>query len=143
MIILDTNVLSEPMRADGNPIVANWLDRQIVDTLYLTTVNLAELLLGIELMPLGMRRSRLEARLGEIIDVFGERRMLVFDAKAARLFAILVARARASGHAISVADGQIAAIAAAHGFSVATRDTAPFIAAGVPVIDPWTSASGD
>jgi predicted nucleic acid-binding protein len=143
MIILDTNVLSEPMRADGNPIVANWLDRQIVDTLYLTTVNLAELLLGIELMPLGMRRSRLEARIGEIIDVFGERRMLVFDAKAARLFAILVARARAAGHSIAVADGQIAAIAAAHGFSVATRDTAPFIAAGVPVIDPWTPASRD
>jgi predicted nucleic acid-binding protein len=143
MIVLDTNVLSEPMRADGNPVVANWLDRQIVDTLYLTTVNLAELLLGIELMPLGTRRSRLEARIGEIIAVFGERRMLVFDARAARLFAVLVARARAAGHAIAVADGQIAAIAAAHGFSVATRDTAPFIAAGVPVIDPWTPVSGD
>ena len=72
------------MRADGNPVVANWLDRQIVETLYLTTVNLAELLLGIELTPLGMRRSRLEARPGEIIDVFGERRMLAFDARAAR-----------------------------------------------------------
>jgi predicted nucleic acid-binding protein len=143
MIVLDTNVLSEPMRADGNPVVANWLDRQIVDTLYLTTVNLAELLLGIELMPFGVRRSRLEARIGEIIAVFGERRMLVFDARAARLFAVLVARARAAGHAIAVADGQIAAIAAAHGFSVATRDTAPFIAAGVPVIDPWTPVSGD
>jgi predicted nucleic acid-binding protein len=143
MIVLDTDVLSEPMRADGNPVVANWLDRQIVETLYLTTVNLAELLLGVELMPLGTRRSRLEARLGEIITVFGERRMLVFDARAARLFAILVARARTAGHAIAVADGQIAAIAAVHGFSVATRDTAPFIAAGVPVIDPWNPVSGD
>jgi predicted nucleic acid-binding protein len=131
------------MRADGNPVVANWLDRQIVETLYLTTVNLAELLLGIELMPLGMRRSRLEARIGEIIDVFGERRMLVFDARSARLFTVLVARARAAGHAIAVADGQIADIAAEHGFSVATRDTAPFIAAGVPVIDPWIAVSGD
>ena len=143
MIVLDTNVLSEPMRADGNPVITAWLDRQIAETLYLTTVSLAELLLGIELMPLGMRRSRLEARIGEIIDAFGERRMLVFDARAARLFAVLVARARAAGHAIAVADGQIAAIAAAHGFSVATRHTAPFIAAGVPVIDPWTSVSGD
>jgi toxin FitB len=137
MIVLDTNVLSEPMRADGNPVVARWLDRQVADTLYLTTVNLAELLLGIELMPLGVRRSRLEARIGEIIDMFGERRMLVFDARAARLSAVLIARGRAAGHAIAVADGQIAAIAAVHGFSVATRDTAPFIAAGVPVIDPW------
>ncbi len=138
MIVLDTSVLSEPMRADGNPVVTAWLDRQSVETLYLTTVNLAELLLGIELMPLGMRRSRLEARINEIIDAFGERRMLVFDARAARLFAVLVARARGAGHAIAVADGQSAAIAAAHGFSVATRDTAPFVAAGVPVIDPWS-----
>jgi toxin FitB len=141
MIVLDTNVLSEPMRADGNPAVARWLDQQNADTLYLTTVNLAELLLGIELMPLGMRRSRLEARIGAIIDAFGERRMLVFDVRCARLFAVMVARARVAGHAIAVADGQIAAIAAAHGFSVATRDTAPFIAAGVPVIDPWDPAA--
>ncbi len=137
MIVLDTNVLSEPMRADGNPAVAAWLDRQIADTLYLTTINLAELLLGLELMPLGLRRSGLEARIAEVINTFGERRTLVFDARVARLFAVMVARARAAGHAIAVADGQIAAIAAAHGFSVATRDTAPFIAAGIPVIDPW------
>jgi predicted nucleic acid-binding protein len=136
MIILDTNVLSEPMRADGNVAVAAWLDRQITDTLYLTTVNLAELLLGIELLPLGLRRSKLKARIDEIVNVFGERRTLVFDARATRFVAVLVARARAAGYAIAVADGQIAAIAAAHGFSVATRDTAPFVAAGIPVIDP-------
>jgi toxin FitB len=55
----------------------------------------------------------------------------------ARLFAVLVARANSTGHLISFADGQIAAIAVAHGFSIATRDVAPFIAAGVPVINPW------
>jgi predicted nucleic acid-binding protein len=139
MIILDTNVLSEPMKPNGNMAVAAWLDRQIAETLYLTTINLAELLLGIELMPLGQRRSTLEARIGEVVNVFGERRTLAFDARAARFFAILVARARGAGHAIAVADGQIAAIATAHGFSVATRDAAPFIAAGVPVIDPWNA----
>jgi predicted nucleic acid-binding protein len=100
MIILDTNVLSEPMRADGNVAVAAWLDRQIIDTLYLTTVNLAELLLGIELLPLGLRRSKLKARIGEIVNVFGERRTLVVDARAARLFSVLVARARAAGLAV-------------------------------------------
>jgi predicted nucleic acid-binding protein len=140
VIILDTNVLSEPMKADGNAAVAAWLDRQIVETLYLTTVNLAELLLGVELMPLGMRRSRLEARIGDVINAFGEARTLPFDAQAARFFAVLVGRARLAGHAIAVADAQIAAIAAAHGFSVATRDTAPFVAAGVPVINPWNPA---
>ena len=137
MIILDTNVLSEPVRPNGNPVVAAWLNRQQIETLYLTTVNLAELLLGIELLPFGGRRSRLEARIAEVIATFGDRRILAFDAQAARLFAILVARARAAGHAIATADGQIAAIAACRGFSVATRDAAPFIAAGIPVIDPW------
>lgn len=137
MIILDTNVLSEPMRAESNPAVAEWLDRQPTDTLNLTTVTLAELLLGVELMPLGVRRSKLEARIAAVVNTFGEQRTLGFDARAARLFAVMIARARGAGRTIGVADGQIAAIAAAHGFVVATRNTAPFIAAGVPVIDPW------
>ncbi len=137
MIILDTNILSEPMRADANPAVADWLDRQPADILYLTTVTVAELFLGTELMPLGGRRSRLEARIAEVVSTFGEERILPFDARAARLFAMIIARARGEGRSIGVADGQIAAVAAVHGFSVATRDTAPFIAAGVPVIDPW------
>jgi hypothetical protein len=119
--------------------VAAWLDRQDIDTLYLTTINLAELLLGVELLPRGKRRSTLEARIGDVVNAFDGQRILSFDVRAARLFAILVARARAAGSAISVADGQIAAIAASHGYSVATRDTAPFIAAGVPIINPWES----
>ena len=140
MIVLDTNVLSEPMKAGGDIAVAAWLDRQDVNTLYLTTINLAELLLGVELLLLGKRRSALEARIGDVVNAFDGSRILSFDVRAARLFAILVARARAAGSAISVAHGQIAAIAASHGYSVATRDTAPFIAAGVPIINPWESA---
>ncbi len=143
MIIVDTNVLSEPLKADANPAITAWLDRQALDTLYLTTVNRAELLLGIELMPLGLRRSRLEARISEIVSAFSERRTLAFDTRAARYFALLVSRARGAGQTIGVADGQIAAIAAAHGYTVATRDTAPFITAGVPVIDPWNLGPED
>ena len=70
------------------------------------------------------------------IRLFGPR-ILPFDQEAASIYAKLFVRARAAGHAITFADGQIAAIAAAHGFIVATRDTVPFAAAGVPVIDPW------
>ena len=94
MIVVDTTVFSEPMRANGDPAVADWLDRQRPDTLFLTTVTLAELLLGLELMPLGLRRSRLEARIGEVINTFGERQTLAFDSRAARAFAVSVARAR-------------------------------------------------
>jgi predicted nucleic acid-binding protein len=137
MIVLDTTVLSEPMRPGADPRVAAWLDRQAIDTLYLTTISLAELLVGMALLPLGKRRASLEARLSEVVGLFEERRLLPFDAPAARLCALLTARARAAGHAISFADGQIAAIAATRGFTVASRDTAPFIAAGLPVINPW------
>ena len=45
--------------------------------------------------------------------------------------------ARAAGRGFPTPDGYIAAIAAAHGFSVATRDVAPFQAAGLKVVNPW------
>ena len=137
MIILDTNVVSEPMKPNANPAVQTWLDRQLAETLYLTATSLSELLVGIEILPEGNRRKGLDAALGELlIQLFGVR-ILPFDSQAATAYAPLVSRARTSGSIISVADGQIAAIATAHKFIVATRDTTPFVAAGVPVINPW------
>lgn len=137
MIVLDTNVVSEPMKANGNAGVQAWLDNQSAETLFLTTTSLYELLLGIEMLPAGQRGEGLGAALGELlVNLFGAR-ILSFDQAAAMAYAPLVGRARAAGKSISVADGQIAAIAAVHGFAVATRDTAPFVAAGVPVINPW------
>jgi predicted nucleic acid-binding protein len=84
MIILDTNVLSEPMRSGANPAVAAWLDRQDIETLYLTTVNLAELLLRVERLARSRRRSTLEAKLSQIINLFAGSWILPFDAPAAR-----------------------------------------------------------
>jgi predicted nucleic acid-binding protein len=136
MIILDTNVVSEPMKLSGAPSVVDWLDRQAAETLYLTAVNLAELLVGVETMPVGKRREGVGAALAALIAKLFGGRILPFDEDAARTYAILVAHARAKGVALSVADAQIAAIAASKGFTVATRDTAPFVAAGVPIVDP-------
>jgi predicted nucleic acid-binding protein len=64
-------------------------------------------------------------------------RILPFDADAATAYATLRARARANGQGIGVADGYIAATAAANDLSIATRDAAPFEAAGLNVINPW------
>lgn len=137
MIVLDTNVVSEPMKPDGNPAVQAWLDRQTAETLYLTATSLSELLVGIGILPDGKRKEGLDAALTELMaQLFGSR-ILPFDQKAATTYASLVGRARTGGYLISVADAQIAAIASVHGFTVATRDTAPFVAAGVPVINPW------
>lgn len=137
MIILDTNVVSEPMRPGGSEAVLAWLDRQAADTLYLTAINLAELLVGIAILPAGKRKHGLDAALTEVVSSLFGSRILPFDQAAAKAYALVVSRARTAGRAIGAADGQIAAIALVHGFTVATRDAVPFEAAGVPVIDPW------
>jgi len=125
------------MKINGAQAVVEWLDRQAAETLYLTAVSLAELLVSVEMMPAGKRRDGIGAALGALmVRLFGAR-ILPFDENATKAYAALVARARANGRALSVADAQIAAIAAVTGFTVATRDTAAFVAAGVPVLDPW------
>jgi len=137
MIVLDTNVVSEPMKPNANPAVQAWLDQQAVETLYLTATSLSELLVGIQILPDGRRKKGLVSALSELmVTLFGSR-ILPFDQQAAMAYAPLVQHARAGGRLISMADAQIAAIAAIHGFTVATRDTEPFVAAGVPVINPF------
>jgi len=139
MIILDTNVISEPMRERADPAVAAWLDRQAAETLYLTAPNLSELLVGIELLPEGRRKRGMASAMQELVAHLFGTRFLDFDREAAVAYAFVVKRAIAKGFILSVADGQIAAIAAVHGFAVATWDTARFLAAGVTVINPWVS----
>jgi hypothetical protein len=137
MILLDTNVVSEPMRPRPDRNVLGWLDAQAVETLYLSTISLAELQLGIESLPAGRRRKALAAALAEqVVALFAER-IVPFDLAAAQSYAKIVTRARRHGHPIAVADAQIAAIAASRRFSVASRDEAPFQAAGVPAVNPW------
>lgn len=137
MIILDTNVVSEPMRREANPLVQSWLDQQALETLYLTSISLAELMLGIEVLPDGKRKQGLVGALAELLTTLFGPRILPFDGAAAAAYAPLVSRARASGQLISLADGQIGAIASVYEFTVATRDTKPFLAAGIPTINPW------
>ncbi len=137
MIICDTNVVSEPMRLQPDAEVLAWLDSQIEGALYLTSVSLAELLTGIAYLPDGRKRAdRADILEFNLNTLFGER-VLSFDERAAKAFAQIMGDARKAGKAISLPDGQIAAIAKVQGFTVATRDTAPFIAAGVKVINPW------
>jgi predicted nucleic acid-binding protein len=125
------------MRPKPDRNVLAWLDAQAAETLYLSTVSLAELQLGIESLPPGKRRKALAAALAEqVIALFAER-IVPFDLAAAQAYAKIVTRARRHGHPIAVADAQIAAIATSRHFIVATRDEAPFQAAGVPVINPW------
>jgi len=138
LILLDTCVVSEPLKPRPEPRVLNWLDDQAAESLYLSTVSLAELLAGVSALPTGRRRSALSEELSRVIDRLFAGRILAFDQVAADQFPAIVTSARKRGFTISFADAQIAAIAAAHAFAIATRDTAPFLAAGVPIIDPWS-----
>ena len=142
MIILDTNVVSEPLKPRFDPAVEAWLDQQPAETLYLTATSLAELRTGVALMPAGKRKAGLDQALSELLTNIFAGRILAFDEDAAEAYATLVSRARRAGLALSVGDAQIAAIATTRNFIVATRDTTPFVAAGVTVINPWEARVG-
>jgi toxin FitB len=140
MIILDTNVISEAMKPRPDPAVSAWLNDQAAETLHLSSVTVAELLFGIAALPAGRRRNLLGKTLDGLMALF-EDRVLPFDLDAAARYAELAVAARPAGRGFPTADGYIAAIAASRNFLVATRDTGPFEAAGVGVIDPWRHAS--
>ena len=137
MILLDTNVVSEPLRPAPDTRVIGWIDAQPLETLFLSAITVAELRAGVALLPAGRRRAGLlEGLETRVLPLFAGR-VLPFDLGCTQAYAELMAKARASGLAIASADGYIAAIAAANGFAVATRDTGPFEAAGAAVINPW------
>ena len=136
MILLDTNVVSEAMKPAPDDTVRVWLDEQAAETLFLSSVTIAELMFGIGALPDGKRKEKLADALDGVMELFADR-VLPFDVGAARHYAELAVKARAAGKGFPTPDGYIAAIAASKGFVVATRDTSAFDAAGVEVIDPW------
>ncbi|MDK4701925.1 type II toxin-antitoxin system VapC family toxin [Rhizobium sp. CNPSo 4062] len=137
MIVLDTNVISELWKVTPDPNVLSWIDAQMIETLYLSIISVAEIRFGLATMPEGKRRSIYQDRLErEVLPAFAKR-VLPFDLDASQAYVDLMALARAAGKSIGTADGYIAATAASHGFVVATRDTGPFEAAGLSGINPW------
>lgn len=136
MIVLDANVVSDAMRPEPDATVIAWLNEQAAQTLYLSSVTLAELLFGIRALPAGKRKNMLDRALTELLELF-KGRVLPFDTDAARRYADLAVTARNGGRGFPTPDGYIAAVAASRGFIVASRDTSPYEAAGVKVINPW------
>ena len=137
MILLDTNVISEPLRRDPHTRVLEWIDAQALETLYLSVITVAELRAGIALIPAGKRRDSLHENLEKRLLPMFANRVLSFDMACTTAYAGLLAKSRAAGLTVETADVFIAAIALANGFAVATRDTRPFETAGVNVINPW------
>ena len=139
MILLDTNVISEPWKPAPDSAVLTWLDAQAIETLFISAISIAELRFGIASMPSGKRQTILHDRLeGKVLPIF-DGRILPFNKSTSQFYADLMASSRTSGKAIGKADGYIAATAAENHLAVATRDTSPFEAAGLRVINPWAA----
>lgn len=137
MILLDTNVVSEPLRQLPDRRVVDWIDAQSLETLYLSAITVAELRAGVAQLPEGRRKALLHESLeGRVLPLFKDR-VLPLDLACTPFFAALMATARAAGLSIATADAYNASIAVANGLAVATRDTRPFKTAGVAVINPW------
>jgi predicted nucleic acid-binding protein len=137
MILIDTDVISEPLRRAPEPRVISWLDAQSLETLFLSAITVAELRFGVANLPVGRRRDELQTSVeNQILPLFAGR-VRPFDMACTTAYVELMAKVKSAGLAIAAADGYIAAIAATNRFSVATRDVSPFQAAGVTVINPW------
>ena len=137
MIVLDTNVVSELLNPVPNPRVVQWVGGSAPSSFYLTATSLTELLSGVEFLPAGRRRNLFAVEMNNLIGILFQNRILPFDRVAAEALSKMRARARALGRPLPFGDGQIAAIAQVNGFTVATRDTGPFEAAGVAFVNPW------
>jgi predicted nucleic acid-binding protein len=137
MILLDTNVISEPLRREPAIRVIEWIDAQPLETLYLSAMTVAELRAGVAFLPAGKRRAALHEHLEKRVLPMFLGRVLPFDLSCTTAYAEVLTKAREAGSGIETADACIAAVAGANGLMVATRDTSPFQAAGIAVIDPW------
>ena len=137
MILLDTNVLSELMRREPDPVTVAWVDAQPLHQLHISAVTRAEIELGIALLPEGRRKESLQAAAKRMLAEFSGR-CLAFDERAASRYATLVAVRIRAGRPISVEDAQIAATALAAGFVLATRNVGDFaVIDGLPLVDPF------
>lgn len=137
MIVLDTNVISELMRSQPNPVVVAWVAGQPRRSLYTTSINEAELFHGIGAMPEGKRRSGLAAAAEALFAKEFAGRVLPFAGAAARRYGELVRHRRRAGRPIEAFDALIIATALAAGAAVATRDIGDFEGCGLTLINPW------
>lgn len=139
MIVLDTNVASELIRATPDPALARWWRNQSQPELHTTVITVAEIEYGIERLPDGKRRAELRAAAERTFTAFTDR-VLAFDQAAAQRYGRILAERERSGRPIQTFDAQIAAICLARGLPLATRNTTDFDDLGLVLINPWITA---
>ena len=135
--LLDTNVLSEFARAQAaDQHVDRWLKVTPEETLFASVLTFAEIRRGIELLPVGKRRTQLEEWQDDLQISFAARLLPVTKSIGDR-WAVLSAQAQRRGTPLAIMDGLIAATALEHDLTVVTRNVKDFAGLGVPILNPW------
>lgn len=137
MILIDTNIISELMKPVPDAIVIEWIDRQEISQLFISTITIAEISYGLNVLPEGNRRNDLERSFNNAILEAFENRILAFDESAAYNYGKIMSYRKKLGQPMGVPDGQIAAIASTHNAAVATRNVRDFINCGLELINPF------
>ncbi len=137
MIVLDTNIISEIMRPKPDDTVIEWLNQQNSLDLFVNSISIAEISYGLYVLPNGKRKQQLQTRFEQFINNGFQFRILTFDEQAARMYGKVMGEAKRTGHPMSIADGQIAAIALTNDFAVATRNIKDFSYCGVRLVNPF------
>jgi predicted nucleic acid-binding protein len=138
MIVVDTNVLSELMKASPAESVTRWIANHPAQTIYTTSITQAEILLGVQLLPAGRKRDAIRAAAEAIFSTDFQGRILPFGSGAAPIYARIAAERRRTGRPISQHDAQIAAITSLEKAELATRNVTDFEGCGIRVVDPWS-----
>lgn len=139
MIVLDTNVLSEPLKRRPDQRVLAWL-AALDEEAGVTSISVGELLTGVLALPVGRRREGLLEAIETTLRTFAGS-VLAYDEAAARHYARLQESRRGAGRPLAVEDGMIAAICVARGTTLATRNITDFAGLGPELIDPWSTRS--
>ena len=137
MIILDTNVLSALMQRTPEARVVEWLDAQVPQDVWITTITVFEVRYGLNVLAEGTQRERLLQRFEDLVAHDLSQRVVVFDNRAAQAAAQLAAERKARGRPVDIRDTFIAGIAIAQGAVLATRNMRHFDDLTTPVVNPW------
>lgn len=137
MMLLDTNILSEIMRPKPNVDVILWLNQQDSQSLFISSISIAEISYGLYVLPKGKRRQQLKIRFEQFVRKAFQFRLLDFDEQAASIYGKVMGEAKLTGHPMSIADGQIAAVALTKGFTLVTRNIKDFKYFGIMLINPF------
>jgi predicted nucleic acid-binding protein len=135
-VLLDTCVLSELRRSDGNPRVRMTVENYPDSDLFISVLTLGEIIKGIGLLAPGKKKEGLQRWVQGIEQNYADR-MLPIDGETSRIWGEITAQARAQGITVPAVDGLIAATALRYGLHLMTRNTADFAATGVLLTNPW------